>query len=508
MDMVVHSESGRLAADTPADKVRAMVGQAARHGKIAIHFHGGLVSYRNGMDIANRLADVYWNKGAGSYPLFFVWESGLLETLQNNLGEIAWEDFFKLLWKKIAAIVERKMAQGAGDRAAGTLPSLDTRSLEASIDQALVPSAAGDGVQKLAAGEPGALGGLSELTSGEQTILRAELEGDAALVLATARVTSGLRVPSVVQAERDRGATFIQGSTVARMDASALEELVDRPAPGARGILSVAKVAAAVVKIAARVISRRVRNRDHGLHATIIEELLRAFYMGSVGKLIWDAIKKDAADAFAQPGETYCGTCVLEALRDNIPVGARPRITLVGHSTGAIYIAKFLESAQSLVPGQKFDVVFLAPASRFDLTAGMLREHGARINQFRLFAMTDANEKADRLVPVLYPHSLLYFVSGVVEGDEDVPIVGMQRFYDPAHFPAVEFPDVETVRSFVSQSPQRAVWSVSSANAPGLNTASLKHGDFDNDPETLASLTQIALAGLGGMASATVTGHN
>ena len=113
MEIVVHSENGRLAEDTPSATVRAMVGQAARHGKIAIHFHGGLVSYRSGMDIASRLEDVYWNNGAGSYPLFFVWESGLLETLGNNLSEIAREDFFKLFWKKVASIVQRKSGHAA-----------------------------------------------------------------------------------------------------------------------------------------------------------------------------------------------------------------------------------------------------------------------------------------------------------------------------------------------------------------------------------------------------------
>jgi len=84
----------------------------------------------------------------------------------------------------------------------------------------------------------------------------------------------------------------------------------------------------------------------------------------------------------------------------------------------------------------------------------------------------------------------------------------MQRFFDTARFPAVEFPDVETVRSFVNQSPQRAVWSVSTDQAAGLNSASLKHGDFDNDPKTLASLAEIALAGLSGMASAATAGNH
>ena len=50
-------------------------------GKLAVHFHGGLVGEKAGMAIANRLLPVY--RSAGSYPVFFVWESGLLEMAKS-----------------------------------------------------------------------------------------------------------------------------------------------------------------------------------------------------------------------------------------------------------------------------------------------------------------------------------------------------------------------------------------------------------------------------------------
>ena len=42
--------------------------------------------------------------------------------------------------------------------------------------------------------------------------------------------------------------------------------------------------------------------------------------------------------------------------------------------------------------------------------------------------MTDELEQADRLIPVIYPHSLLYFVSGVLEDEADKPLLGMERY--------------------------------------------------------------------------------
>ena len=168
-----------------------------------------------------------------------------------------------------------------------------------------------------------------------------------------------------------------------------------------------------------------------------------------------------------------------------------PKLTVIGHSTGAVYIAHFLRAADAILPaGQKIDVLLLAPAATFSLVAAMLTECSGRIGGFRMFAMSDANEQADRLVPVLYPHSLLYFVSGVVEPDSDTPITGMQRYYDADRYASSEFPDIERVRRFVAANEQPAVWSVANEGA-GLSSSATSHGAFDNEIATLGSLKHI-----------------
>src|SRR5437870_948373 len=82
-------------------------------------------------------------------------------------------------------------------------------------------------------------------------------------------------------------------------------------------------------------------------------------------------------------------------------------------------------------------------------------------------------------------------VSGVLEDQSDKPLVGMERFFtgEPPYDRAA-FPEIADVAAFLAGPPDRRVWSRTVAGAPaGLQTASTHHGEFDNDPETLASLS-------------------
>ncbi len=489
-DHVIHLENGRLAGDTPRARVARMSARAVAGGHLVLHFHGGLVDYAAGMDIVDRLLPRY--TAAGADPLFFVWESGLLETLGNNFSEIAGERLFRILWKRIAAIARRKFGQSAGQRAAFVLPALDAAELEQAVDRALD---SGDAAH-LRASEATAPGDLEELGDFERMALENELLLDAQLTMEIQQVSNGLRPPAEIALDMQTRSATVRASTHTLMDPRAVERLVERPEAGHRGLFSAARVVKAVVTIAARVISRFVKGRDHGLHATVVEEILRELYLANVGELIWSTMKKDTADAFAADGSVYGGTALLESLAQDIQPGAPPRITLIGHSTGAIYISHFLDKAAALLPpGQQFEIVFLAPASTCELTAATLHTHAARISHFRLFAMTDDYERADQLVRVLYPHSLLYFVSGVVEGGSDVPLVGMARYYDPGRYADAAFPQVKAVRDYVGAAADRAVWSVDGGGADGRRSTSEHHGEFDNDGVTLDSLAHILDAG-------------
>jgi hypothetical protein len=489
-DHIIHLKNGCLTGSNPRPKIDQMTQAAVNGQHVVIHFHGGLVNYASGMDIVDRLLPFY--SASNAYPLFFVWESGLIEILRNNFEEIAKERLFRILWKRIGAIVARKFSQNDGDRAAFVLLATDTRVMKDGIDKALDD----DDLQQLEFSEEQMPAGVDELGRFERKSLESELSMDAQLNLEIQKVSSGLRKPADVESEVRSRSPAVRGSSVTLMDPRALDQLVERQDSGERGLVSSARLIKAIVSIAAQVISRFVKNRDHGFHATIVEEILRELYLANVGEFVWSTMKKDTADAFKPGGDVHGGRALLESMANLVSAGNTPRITLVGHSTGAIYISKFLDLAVQLLPAdQKYEVIFLAPASSCELTAATLVKHESKIEEFRMFTMTDDYEKKDQLVKILYPHSLLYFVSGVVEGGFDVPLVGMERYYDKAHYKADAFSAVETVRNYVNSVPSHAVWSVSSAGADGLRSASEKHGDFDNDQQTLESIAHMLAFG-------------
>jgi len=176
------------------------------------------------------------------------------------------------------------------------------------------------------------------------------------------------------------------------------------------------------------------------------------------------------------------------------------KLTLVGHSTGAIYICNFLDVAEKLGLKTRIQVVFLAPAvtcARFAEAIAVHNKH--RLKDFRMFAMRDALEIQDRMVAPLYTRSLLYFVSGLLEGQvgkdgrwsgvTGMPLVGMERFYERSTY--AQASAVVKVKAFLGAVPQRMVWSSVKGADNGLNSNAAKHGDFDNDPATLQSVQSI-----------------
>jgi hypothetical protein len=93
-------------------------------------------------------------------------------------------------------------------------------------------------------------------------------------------------------------------------------------------------------------------------------------------------------------------------------------------------------------------------------------------------------------VPVLYPASLLYMVSGLFEEPViDEPLLGMERYYH------VDGPyDLPQVHDILDWIDGHCVWSASAGGA-GLGSGALRHGGFAADPQTLASLEHILTHG-------------
>lgn len=485
--MRIPTERGHLDDGVTRDQVFADVRAACRSAPdgspahLVVHVHGGLVDKAAGESIAHRLDGEY--RAAGAVPYFLIWQSGLLETVRQSGADIVGERLFTVLRDRIGGVVRRKFAQSAGDRASGVLPPL----IAAPADADPVPPP-----------------GLTDLSPDEQRTLEAELQRDALLQLAIDEVALGLLPPDAVERARTtRDASRSRASAATRMDPDAIERYIDRPAPGARGVGAL-KLIKGLIVVAARVIARYVRGRDHGFHATVVEEILREFYVGPIGGWVWARLQQHTADAFTGDPTTASGLVLLDAIAAAVDAGAPvPRVTLVGHSTGAIWIAHCLAAAaeRQLPPALGFDVVFLAPAISCELmaTAVLAGSASARLRHYRSFAMRDDLERTDAVVPplaALYPSSLLYLVSGVFEPEADTPLVGMARYHDAAHYPVDRFPAAHAVRRIVHPVAPVTVWSDTPDDAPaGRRSHATTHSSFDEDEATLASLRHLLAHG-------------
>jgi len=489
---VIHTENGRLRKTSYAD-VGAMVQKGVERKNIVIHVHGGLVSENSARQTAARLSPYYDSDGAGAVSIFPVWESALHETLLNNLRDVAREKFFRIVTKRVRKIAKRKARQSSGERVSGTLPMWDGTDEENDIDTAFETL---DYAKLPADFEMPAE--LTELSQAEMHMFEEELKLDLELDDCVEAISNGLLSDEELHAAANvRGGTISRASSETLMSPDAVRRYMDQPDHNTRGLFSGLKIIKAVVSIAYRVIKRCVKKRDHGVYTTIIEEILREFYLANVGEKVWKMMKGDTKDCFGDDPHVFGGTALLSALGAHLDAGKQVRVTLVGHSAGAVYLSHLIDEADEIFPEAfKFDVVFLAPAATIDLVEKKIVRNAHRINDFRMFTMTDRNERKDRLVGFLYPHSLLYFISGVLEGSKDEPIVGMSRFFNGEQFDRRKFSDINKVKKFVAAKRDGLCWSTAS-DGRGRNTKALKHGDFDNDVTTMESLQAIARYGFG-----------
>jgi hypothetical protein len=104
-----------------------------------------------------------------------------------------------------------------------------------------------------------------------------------------------------------------------------------------------------------------------------------------------------------------------------------------------------------------------------------------------MFTLADEYEARDKMLSFFYPRSLLYFVSGLLEGDGPKPLVGMQRFYSAGNLESRDA--MGLVRAFVwEEGGDRAVWAISRGRGPGLDCVAISHGGFAFDATLQDSL--------------------
>ena len=290
---------GVLDSTTPED-IDNIFAALKERPKVVLYFHGGLVSRTAGMETAARLLPGFLS--AGVYPVFFVYESGFLEIVKRNLAEIAGEDVFKILLQRLLKYVVAKLRDPLGARGIASVQPTDIE-----LHTELIKRDAGE---EPFANEP-INRSVATVSDSEERDLRDELASDGDL-MGTIEAIGKTAQGTTTSAVNTRGlATRSRKSTRTLMSPEIVDEIrndVDAAeAEGSRGVFSTAAFLVRAGKILVRAIERFQTQRDHGIYPTIIEEILREFYVANIGTAIWEAIKAETAETFIQRSGQDCG---------------------------------------------------------------------------------------------------------------------------------------------------------------------------------------------------------
>ena len=457
--------SGRLTT-TPTD-IDAIFASLVTNQtkKLAIHFHGGLIKEGAGLEIARKLAPAYAE--AGCHPITFVWETGLVETVTRSLSRLSETKLFQKLVEHVIGQVVKRLGGGIGGKGPGE--ALSSEEIASELEQE-------DAFDRLDTGARGAasLLGVADLDAQFaeiETELAYEFEADAELM---DLINSGMAETEHLK-----------------------PDLRDATLPGeAKGLIATATLVKAAATVTFNVVRRYLRRTDHGIYPTVIEEVLRELYLADFGAWVWQGMK-DVARNMWVPNvnpigvNSRVGSYFTEALAAHQATHPDLTVDLIGHSAGAIAICElFKAAAASNVPLKIRNVLFLAPACRSDLFLAEIVNHPDRFAAFRMFTMRDEWERKDRLVPRIYTRSLLYFISGALEADPGVPISGLARHFSGAA--PYDTPDLLKIAGWLNApGANRLVLATTGQALPGFASMALRHGDFDDDEATRASLVAL-----------------
>ncbi|MBA1148276.1 hypothetical protein H0Z60_14565 [Ectothiorhodospiraceae bacterium WFHF3C12] len=450
---------------TPS-QVDELFNAVRRSGKrrVVLHFHGGLIAEQSGLAIARKMTPLY--ECVGAYPVNIIWETGLWETVTRNLDSLGRTRLFKKLVKYGLDQLRKRMGVDIGGRGTSGSGLSDTE-FERIWQSGSVIS------------------GASAMGRGAGTTLT-ELEVEQAKDQIELDLESELQADAELQNLLDEEAPFTE-----LLDPTVAEGARTR---GGRGMISTAVIAVRLAKVVYQVLRRMLNGRDHGLYPTLIEELLHEFYLADLGAWVWGGMKDAAAAMFRRNElplgrDSHVGSYFLERLATLLTSEDGWSVDLVGHSAGSIAICELLKAAADRHDGfQARNILFLAPAVTSRLFHEELTSKPERFERFRMYTMTDALEAVDALFPPLYPRSLLYFISGVLEPESDTHLAGLARH--AAGEPPYTDPHLLAVHEFLHEpGANRLVLSVTDDGAaPGQRSASTCHGGFDDDPLTRESL--------------------
>ncbi len=423
--------------DSSSQEALQTIVTKSRSHKVVLHFHGGLVPEEAAIQEHERLGRMY--QQAGYLPVFCVWRTGVLEILRGNYLKIASSVFFQTIfdWTMRCLIGFSQVGKGFGQVATRIV-------LESGFEDACSQFDTKGPLH------------INKTASIEQCSER-ELP----------------RECSVIDLIKDDKIWLTND----------LQESLNPDANKGKVIGGViwSRLAKGIARICFAVWNRKKHNRDHGLHATLIEEIIREFSNERFRNAIWIGIKDKAQNMVSTTGTCHF---LVKKLVEETEI-----VTLVGHSAGSIPICHL---AKEFGP-QIDNIVLFAPACRSDLYLDAVSSNKNSLDRVRVFTMSDELEKADTMLKGLvlgdryiYPRSLLYFVSGVLESEADDRILGMERFMQD---PPFNEPQDHQVRNSLRG---KVALSVSlDETKPGFRCNARSHTNFLDDPVTCESLINL-----------------
>jgi hypothetical protein len=433
---------------------------------LVLYFHGGLVSEKSGMGGAELMKKKFHDTTKKRHVVSFVWETGPLEVVTQNVDSFFKQDLIKKILFKVIKLAAKKLDVPVGNRGAGGY--LSDAAIQAELSK---PIPFQNDERDLYS-----RGGFDVAASDDSTLLN------------TLQIEAGVVF------------TYNEKEELEHLDFKEIPNLknehkVQDSPEDKGGAIAIIKT---IAKVAFMVIKRYIRKTQHGFYPTIIEEILREFFVSDLGTWGWTEIKEKGREMFL-PNDNltgdeklHAGEYFLAAIDKYLATGKQLSITLIGHSAGSIAVAYLMEAIAKRYKRIRIkNLFFLAPACRVDL----FRSHvepvigdGNTIEKFRMFTMHQDYEVMDHCVPVLYTRSLLYMVSGLFEDEVDAKIMGLHEQFmsEDRYSDDRKFPELHKLKKFLFADKSRLVLSVDPSN-PCLSDA-IKHGGFDNNEPTLEAI--------------------
>lgn len=431
--------------------------------RLLVYFHGGLVSEASGMGSAEVMRTSFADAPSKTHAVTFVWETGLWETIVENLSSKSNDNQFRKVLNFVIKLIGKK--SGIDSRGGGE--TLDTATIETEKLKEYPFAELNEQLKNTT--DQGSRGGGILFDEEDEVGFLADLKKDS---------------DSMIRAEDEMADEEIEVAAT------------DSDGGDSKGLLLT--IGTLVAKIAFAVLKRYAKETHHDFYPTVVEETFRKLYIDRIGKWGWSEMKEKAQEMFADNeglsgDDLHAGTYFLKLLEAHYQkrqtAGKKFTIELVGHSAGSIAICNMLAATSENFKELKYNnVVFLAPACRTDLfiAKGIPAKENGVFKKFKMFTMQEQYEKKDYCVRYLYTYSLLYLVSGLFEDETDAKIMGLHEQFK-AEDRYSKFEELKVINKFITSNKLALSKDIENADN-SMWTDSLRHGDFDNNSATLKSI--------------------